>query len=642
MSKPSRIAIVKELGARSPRCLAAHAARPNEEPELVVVERYPAALGEAALTTLEEDTKTLVAFDHPNVATLIASVRLKGDVAVLSEWVDGESVASILAAEHPPSLEILLRIVGDVNEAVSALHARFPGRVCGALAVDDVFVGVDGVTRITRFHLGGLAPDALGERRMASMAPEYVRGERSERCDVYTLGTLLFECFMNAKYAPGARVDASKREPWATGLADVIARAVAPDPAARYATVGDLASAVSRVASSKVAPRAAVSQYVAKTFGERIEARLVKLEPKVDVSLSNLPPPVTEPPPPVVPPPAAAVPHEPPKREETPVVPVAKVEPLKIATPPKVETPKVEAPKVEPVKPAPAAAKVAEKSTPKQPEVAKAVPAARKPVASTPEVVVKEAPAAKKAVPLPKRQPSQPDSAPKVVVAPEIAPAPKKANGAGAPKPAAVAKTKEPASPPPATVQEKAEELEIDVDLASVRPPPLAPSPPAPPVAAPPPPEPAPAPAPKKKSVRPPSQEPEAPKPKPKSVRPPAQAQPNFTDDEIYPKRSPYRGPLLVLGALLLAAASFAAGRLTAPEPWQPPPYVPPAASTTTATATTTTAAVAPPPPPSVTTSAAPSASAPPATEPHAQQHVVAPPASPAPRPSGSYWPSGI
>src|SRR5690348_15592013 len=98
MTRPSKIAIVKELGARSPRCLAAHAVRGNDEPELVIVERYPASLGEAVLATLDEDARALMPFEHTNVATIIATVKLKGDVAVLSEWVDGESLASILAA----------------------------------------------------------------------------------------------------------------------------------------------------------------------------------------------------------------------------------------------------------------------------------------------------------------------------------------------------------------------------------------------------------------------------------------------------------------------------------------------------------------------------------------------------------------
>ena len=129
MSRPSRIAIVKELGSRSPRCLAAHAARGQDEPELVIVERYPAVLGPDVLAQLEEEAKELVTFEQANVATVIASVKLKGDVAILSEWVDGESLASCLANDQKPSLEILLRVLSDVCDAVTALHGQNGRRV---------------------------------------------------------------------------------------------------------------------------------------------------------------------------------------------------------------------------------------------------------------------------------------------------------------------------------------------------------------------------------------------------------------------------------------------------------------------------------------------------------------------------------
>src|SRR6185437_13672719 len=267
MTRPSKIAIVKELGSRSPRCLAAHAVRGNDEPELVVVERYPAALGEAVLATLEDDARALMPLEHTNIATIIATVKLKGDVALLSEWVDGESLESVLAAPSKPSFEMLLRVMSDVLDGIGALHARGDGRVVGALGSDDVVVGVDGVTRITRFGLGRIPPDALASRRQASMAPEYVRGERAPRGDVYTAGTLLWECFMGERFAPGAgpaaggtaqtsgtaKLDPSRREPWAAGLVDVIARAMDPDPAKRYATAAELSGAIARVASSKTA-----------------------------------------------------------------------------------------------------------------------------------------------------------------------------------------------------------------------------------------------------------------------------------------------------------------------------------------------------------------------------------------------------
>ncbi len=465
MSRPSRIAIVKELGSRSPRCLAAHVARGQDEPELVIVERYPAVLGPEVLAQLEEEAKELVTFEQANVATVIASVKLKGDVAILSEWVDGESLASSLSNDQKPSLEILLRVLGDVCDAVTALHMQ-NGRVCGALGAEDVFVGVDGVTRITRFCLGKIPPDALGARRLASMSPEFLRGEKSPRGDVFTLGTLAWECFSGAQLfeTPTSidaqlaklgenppRVDVASRPDWAKPLADVIARALSifdVGPSARYATPAEFSAAISAAAPGKIASRATVSQWVARVFGERIEARLVKYEPKVDVTFGS-----------VSAPPMSVAPVEPPAPAKLPEIEAPKVEA------PKVEVPKVEAPKVEPppkVEPSKDVAKVEAKA--KSP-LASPV---RKPMPSTPEP-------AKKIVPLPKRAAADPDSSPSVIAAAKIAPATAtKTNGT---TPAAKTKADKVVVanvPPPKPPVVPVSDFDSDIDLVSVRPPPIA------------------------------------------------------------------------------------------------------------------------------------------------------------------------
>ncbi len=552
MSRPSKIAIVKELGSRRPRCLAAHAVRGQDEPELVIVERYPAALGEENLARLEDDTKSLCELDQTNIATLIASVRLKGDVAVLSEWVDGESLESSLAApsKHDSRLGIdaLLRVVVDACEGLTALHTVEDGKfVCGALGPDDVFLGVDGVTRITRFNLGRMPADALGEKRRASMAPEFARGERTPRVDVFAAGKLLAAAL--------SHLSSEDRG----ALADVIARATAEDPAARYATPKDLAQAIG--AASKVASRAIVSQYVAKTFGQQIESRLAKLEPKVGISLSMTPPPVS-----AAPPELAQPPVEMPKIVPPPVIDEPKVEAkpepkIEAKSQPKVET-KVEAKPVAKVEP-----KLDVKSEPRLPQKKEPVKAA--------------AVVAKKAVPLPAMM--------------------KKTNGTTPAKSTVMAKPKEKEAPPPPlpievpiTISEpppSAEELsELDVDIASVRPPPIIREEPkiiieesVSPMAVsvvPPPTLPA-----KTKTAAP---------PKAASLRPPKSIKPApavaVDDEEIAMPKRGTNPVLLLLGAIVIGGAGFAAGRMTAPDPW---PATPTTTSTPTATASVTASATA-------------------------------------------------
>ncbi|HEY2366941.1 MAG TPA: hypothetical protein VGH87_11170, partial [Polyangiaceae bacterium] len=560
---------------------------------------------------------SLLAFDHTNVATLIYGVRMKGDLAVLSEWVDGESLESSLAAPSKPSLDALLRVVVDACEGLTALHTVEGGKfVCGALGPDDVFLGVDGVTRITRFNLGRTPPGALGEKRRASMAPEFVRGEKTPRVDVFAAGKLL--------EAALSHLSGEDRG----ALADVIARATAEDPAARYATPKELAQAVG--AASKVASRAVVSQYVAKTFGQQIESRLAKLEPKVGISLSMTPPPVSAAPPELAQPP---------------------VEVPKIVPPPVIDPPKIDA-KPEPKKSEP---KIVAKAEPK-PEV-KSEP-------RLPQIEAKKKEPEKKE--LEKKEPEKKEAAKApiaAVVAKKAVPLPamtKKTNGstqATTPAKSAVApKAKEiaPAPPPievPITISEpppSGEELsEMDVDIASVRPPPIvrdelkidimqdAVSPKAVSVVPPPTlPE-------KTKSVRP---------PKAASLRPAKSIKPApavAVDDEeiVMPKRGT-NPALLLLGAIVIGGAGFAAGRMTAPDAWPPTPTststaTPPPSATATATMTST-------PTPTSTSSASSTAgatsstSAMPSASTGTRRAPYTAPPSAAPSASGRYSPGAI
>ena len=592
MSRPSRIAIVKELGSRKPRCLAAHAASGQEPPKLVVVERYPATLGADVLAVIEEDTRELSTLEHANLASLIATVKLKGDVAVLSEWVDGESLAVLLAAPEKPPIEALVWVIVDVLEGLAALHAR--DRVCGALTPADVFVGADGKTRVTRFALGRVAPELLSEPRLAYMSPEFLRGERSARGDVFTVGVLARECLKGV-----------------AELTPVIERAVAAEPAARFATAHEMAAAIKSALAGKMGTRAVVSQYIARTFGEAIQARVAKLEPKFDVSLSMNAPMTTEPPPAVHVPPAAKTPEPAPAV----VVPAAAKTPEPapaVVVPPPAKMPVVALTPEPKAEKSPAPKPVAEKLTAAAKPVPADKPSEPKLVASA---VAQAAPApapkavASKVLSLGKRAPSQPDAAPVAVAArkpvevtpepkakrvAEPTPAPAKANGHGAPKagatPAEVApvEVKMPSipvtmgdleEPPPVSGRDDLD----DIDVVSVRPPPA-------PI------------VPKIQEVAPKKQEvaPKKPKPEPEptvsvsvrdvpTVRPPPPPPSARADEEesAAPATWP-RSVLFFCAAVVLFGGGFLAGRFTAPE--EPAPLAPPPAATPTVTVTATSA----------------------------------------------------
>jgi serine/threonine protein kinase len=597
MSRPSRIAIVKELGSRVPRCLAAHAVRGEGEPELVVVERYPASLGAEVLSIVEQDAKDLASFHHQNVAAVISTAKLKGDVAVLSEWVDGESLTTLLGAQEKAPLPVLLRAFIDVLEALGALHASGGGRVCGALTSDDVFVGMDGVTRITRFGLSRVALDVLGPRRKVYAPPELARGERTARGDVFVAGVVLWECLTGE---PASRdvtwgispPDVSKLETWSKGLVAVIEKACAIEPNERYATPGEMARAVGLDAI--VGTRAGVAQHVARVFGERIAARLSKLEPKSDVRLPSINAPMTTEPPPAIEiaKPALPTPEKAPEKasEKTLAAKQADKPPEKAPEKPPEkaqEKPPEKAPEKTPEKPA------AVDRTADKPE--KAAAAARKPAVDPGGAAL-----ARKAVPLPKRV-VPPVAETRAEPEPPRKPEPAKVNGTAAAKAAAkplasspktsMAKPAQQPEPAPAPSRE---ELDIDVELASLHPPP---------------------PVPDKADVSPPSSReevdasdvdvdivsvrppPTPPKREAKAIAPAPADEPisiasdNEEQDHAQPKKRG-RAWLVVLVGILFFGGGFFAGRFTMTDAPAPVPTMPSAEPSHPAMTATVTSAV--------------------------------------------------
>jgi serine/threonine protein kinase len=148
-------------------------------------------------------------FRHPNALALLDLGTNDGEVFVASEYIAGESLASLIAAAGAPGLppSVVIRIGLDILEAVAAAHAIEPPLVHGELGPQHVRVGMDGVAKIGGFAVArALAKvSSLGSKnheRLAYAAPERVKAMAAPlssttavdpRADLFSMGVLLWE-----------------------------------------------------------------------------------------------------------------------------------------------------------------------------------------------------------------------------------------------------------------------------------------------------------------------------------------------------------------------------------------------------------------------------------------------------------------
>ncbi|EYF04248.1 protein kinase domain-containing protein [Chondromyces apiculatus] len=204
---------------------------------------------------------------HPNVARVFDIGEHGGDKFLTMEYVDGESLADLLAREGAMTLGRGVEITRAVCAGLGAAHKA--GVIHRDLKPDNVLIARDGRVVLTdfgiarAFNLEGGASNTVGMTlgTPAYMAPEQVQGlqDIDGRADVYALGAMLFEMFTGERAWRGDGVFAvaaaklitdppdprTRRADLPAGFARVILQCMARDPAARFATAEAVAEALS-------------------------------------------------------------------------------------------------------------------------------------------------------------------------------------------------------------------------------------------------------------------------------------------------------------------------------------------------------------------------------------------------------------
>jgi serine/threonine-protein kinase len=214
------------------------------------------------------ERQILARLEHPNIARLIdGGLTPEGIPWFAMEYVEGVPINEHAGSHHRGDAAASLELFLKVCEAVAYAHRALV--IHRDLKPSNILVAADGTLKLLDFGIARLIEEphagqdaatvtVAAQRRLtpAYAAPEQWRGEAvTTAADVYALGVLLHELLTGLK--PGARDDGSIRLPSAVlrraagdparvrrlrgDLDTIVACALQPDPARRYASVDALA-----------------------------------------------------------------------------------------------------------------------------------------------------------------------------------------------------------------------------------------------------------------------------------------------------------------------------------------------------------------------------------------------------------------
>ena len=231
----------------------------------VKVLSHPYDRDEAYLERFRREAHAAARLNHPNVVAIFDSESDDGTHYIVTELVDGETLAGLLARERSLSPERAVGIATQVSRGLAAAHERGvvhrdikPGNVM--LTSDHHVKVLDfGIARATGVESLTRTGHMLGSA--SYLSPEQSRGEPGDaRSDIYAMGCVLFEMLTGrppfVADSPVAALYQHVNEPVVPpstlvsippSLEDVVLRCLGKDPADRFASAEDLAGALGEV-----------------------------------------------------------------------------------------------------------------------------------------------------------------------------------------------------------------------------------------------------------------------------------------------------------------------------------------------------------------------------------------------------------
>ncbi len=255
----------------------------------------------AFVTMFLDEARTIAKIRHPNVVQVQELGEDAGEIFLVLEYVAGENLSSILKRSVAVGERLEPMLVAHViAEACAGLHAahelvsddgRHQNLVHRDVSPQNLFVAYDGHVKLLDFGVAitdeRVARTEVGDvkGKLEYMSPEQARAEPLDRrSDIFAMGIVLYELGTGRRLfkrlMPARTLEAICSEPvippsrvaddFPPALETVVMKALAKNPAERYATAAEMRAALLDVARGMTQPVEALAERMKRWFPERI------------------------------------------------------------------------------------------------------------------------------------------------------------------------------------------------------------------------------------------------------------------------------------------------------------------------------------------------------------------------------------
>ncbi len=253
-----------------------------------------------------DEARVAARVQHPNVVSTIDVVAREGELFLVMEYVNSESLSTLLREARARGVRVPPHVVSSIISGVlHGLHAAHEAKseqgeplqiVHRDVSPQNIIVGIDGVARVLDFGVAKatmrvqLTRSGEVKGKFAYMAPEQLESRKIDRrTDLYAASVVLWEALASKRLFsgddPGAivtRVLLTKVPSLAAIVPDLpprlhalVQRGLARDAAHRFPTA--LEMALELEACLPAAPQHAVGDWVKSCAPERLEERSRRL-----------------------------------------------------------------------------------------------------------------------------------------------------------------------------------------------------------------------------------------------------------------------------------------------------------------------------------------------------------------------------